>query len=154
MTKYIKKSAAPEVQAQTTSSQAPQTQNNDLQSADKEPRVHPSEKYVIIINPLSEHKLGLVNIQYKKLGPCNASCEYQGIGTIVRLWPHNTLLAAHNVVFRNEKRTTKYVLKGLNSALNPRDIQSELVEDGFEVVELTNMVSWVTKRPLPMFKLI
>ena len=67
MTKYIKQTAAPEVQAQTTSSQAPQTQSNDLQSAAREPRVHPTEK-CIIINPHSEHKLGLVNNEFKKLG--------------------------------------------------------------------------------------
>jgi Associated with zinc fingers. len=49
---------------------------------------------------------------------------------------------------------TKYILKGLSPAFSPRDIQSELVVSGFEVIEVTNMVSWVTKRPLPIFKLI
>ena len=90
-----------------------------------------------------------------KLGPCNASCEYRRTGTIVRfssqsdLATHKTLLASHNVDFWNNERTTKFVIKGLSPAFNPRDIQSELVESGFEVLEVTNMVSWITKRPLP-----
>ena len=130
--------------------QAPPTQNND----------HPSGKNVIIINPQSEHKLGLVNKEFKKLGSSNVSCVYRRTGTIVRfasdsdLENYKNLLAAHKVDYRDDKRTSKYVLKGLSPAFNPRDIQSELVESGFEVVEVTNMVSWVTKRPLPIFKLI
>jgi len=152
MTKYIKLTAAPEVQAKPISSQAPAppSQNND----------HPSGKSVIIINPKSEHKLGLVNKQFTKLGPCNVSCVYRRTGTVVKfdseseLESYKTLLAAHKVEYRDDKRTTKYVLKGLSPAFNPKDIQSELVESGFEVIEVTNMVSWVTKRPLPIFKLI
>jgi Predicted DNA-binding protein containing a Zn-ribbon domain len=148
MTKYVKLTVAPEVQAKTTSSQAPPTKHND----------HPSGKNVII-NPQSEHKLGLVNKEFTKLGPRNVSCVYRRTGTIVRfasdsdLEKYKTLLAAHKVDYRDDKRTSKYVLKGLSPAFHPKDIQSELVEGGFEVIEVTNMVSWVTKRPLPMFRL-
>ena len=85
--------------------------------AEREPRVRSTEKYVIIINPFSEHKLGLINIEYKKLGPCNLSCEYRRTGKIVRfssesdLDKHKTLLVVQNVVFRNDEQTKKYVLK-------------------------------------------
>lgn len=42
----------------------------------------------------------------------------------------------------------------MSPAFSPLEIQNELMASGFRVTEVTNMVSWVTKRPLPMFKLI
>ena len=147
MTKYNRQTAAPEVQANTTLSQTLPKTSNVLKPADREARVHPTDKYVIIINPQSEYKLGLVNKELKKLGPCNVSCEYRRTGTIVKFSSESdlakckTLLAAHNVDFCNDKQTTKFVLKGLSPAFNPRDIQSELVESGFEVIKVNNMVS-------------
>ena len=117
-----------------------------------------TDKYaVIIINSHDENKLAQVNREFKKLEPCNSTFECRRSGTAVSfaserdLTQYKSILEHHNIKYRNDNKTLKYVLKG--PVFPPLEIQSELVDSGFQVIELTNMVSWTTKRPLSMFRI-
>ena len=69
----------------------------------------------------------------------------------IELSQYKAILATHNIEFRTDKRMLKYVMKGISPAYPLQEVQSELVESGFNVVEVINMVSWATS-PLLMFK--
>ena len=129
------------------------------QNSNNENRDLEKDKYAVTISPEDESKLPCVNREFQKLGPCNVSCVYRRTGTIVNLTTqrdlikYKSILTKHNVKYRNQHTTLKYVIKGISPAYPPHEIQSELMDGGFRVVEVINMVSWATKRPLPMFRL-
>ena len=50
-----------------------------------------------------------------------------------------------------EAKSIKCVIKGISPAANNKSIQSDLERLDFKVQHVSNMKSWVTKKPLPMF---
>ena len=129
------------------------TSPSNNQNSNKENSDLGKDKYAVTISPEEESKLPRVNREFQKLGPCNVSCVYKRTGTIVNftserdLIQYKSLLTEHNVKYRTQQKTQKYVIKGISPAYPPHEIQSELMDGGFNVVEVINMVSWATKRP-------
>jgi len=98
------------------------TSSSKNQNSNKENRDLGKDKYAVTISPEDESKLPRVNREFQKLGPCNVSCVYRRTGTIVNLTSerdliqYKSILTDHNVKYRNQHKTLKYVIKGISPA--------------------------------------
>lgn len=51
-------------------------------------------------------------------------------------------------------KVTRYVIKGISYTTKPDQIRAEIQSLGYIVINVTNMTSWVTKKPLPIFQIL
>jgi Associated with zinc fingers. len=115
--------------------------------------------YSLTISPNSDSVLLQANRDFKLLGPGNLKCQYNSSGTIVKLPSltdknkYEQILKNHGISYSLTTRNRK-CFKDLSPNTPPREIQSELEDCGYKVHSVTNMVSWATKKALPLFQLV
>ncbi|KAJ9584006.1 hypothetical protein L9F63_021649 [Diploptera punctata] len=107
-------------------------------------------------------ELAAANRVFAEIEPRAFICEPTPLGTRVRLtsmsayYKYRQLLLQRQIPCcegNKKSRATarKFVVKGIDSGVDPTEIQDDLKGHGLEVFQVVNMISGRTKRPLPIF---
>ena len=173
MTKYSRRcndSALIEAQDNTrremsqSSSTSTHIENNRLPTDNK--NSDPSEQHRLELIVNSNRNLVEINREFEKIRTHSFICHLTKTGVKVKfsteedLTKHQSLLAKHKISSTVTRKTNsamikiaKYVIKGLSHHTYTTDIHDELQTHEFNVISIQNMISWTSKKPLPIFQL-